>query len=122
GAIEAAGANAERAGVRADIEFAARAISGVDAGPGPGLVATNPPYGVREGERHEIRNLYAQLGHVARRQFAGWRLAMYSPDAKLTAQLGFPMRTALRTSNGGIPVAIDVGEVPKEPEPARVYF
>ncbi|HVZ78908.1 MAG TPA: THUMP domain-containing protein [Gemmatimonadaceae bacterium] len=122
GAIDAARANAERAGVGADIAFGVHAISGIAPPPGPGLVATNPPYGVRVGERHEIRNLYAQLGHVLRRHCAGWRVALYSPDERLSAQLGFPMRTVLQTSNGGIPVRVDVGEVPAGEAPARIYF
>jgi hypothetical protein len=32
------------------------------------------------------------------------------------------MRTALTTTNGGIPVRVDVGDVPTEAAPARVYF
>ncbi|MDE3150986.1 MAG: hypothetical protein KGL93_01935 [Gemmatimonadota bacterium] len=124
GAIDAARANAERAGVAADVEWSVRAVSAIEPPPTAGLVAANPPYGVRVGERHEIRNLYAQLGHVARRRAAGWRLAMLSPDARLTAQLGFAMRTVLTTTNGGIPVRMDVGEVPaaEAPAPSRVYF
>jgi putative N6-adenine-specific DNA methylase len=122
GAIEAARANAERAGVSADIRFRVCAISAIEPPPGPGVVVANPPYGLRVGERHEIRNLYAQLGHVLRRHCPAWQLAIFSPDAKLTSQLGFPMTTALSTSNGGIPVRIEVGEVPADPEPPRVYF
>ncbi len=122
GAIDAARANAERAGVSQDVVFSVRALSAIEPPTGPGLVAANPPYGVRVGERHEIRNLYAQLGHVLRRQCAGWRLALFSPDAKLTAQLGFVMQTVLATSNGGIPVHVEVGAVPASDEPARIYF
>ncbi|HEY5220447.1 MAG TPA: THUMP domain-containing protein [Gemmatimonadaceae bacterium] len=122
GAIEAARANAERAGVTDDVHFAVRAISAIEPPVGPGLVAANPPYGVRVGERHEIRNLYAQLGHVVRRHCPGWRLGIFSPDVKLTSQIGFPMKTVLSTSNGGIPVLMEVGEVPTTGEPPRVYF
>jgi putative N6-adenine-specific DNA methylase len=122
GAIEAARANAERAGVSGDITFSVRAMSAVEPPSGPGLVAANPPYGVRVGERHEIRNLYAQLGHVLRRRCVGWRVALFSPDPNLTAQLGFPMRCAVTTTNGGIPVRMEVGDVPSGPEPSRIYF
>ena len=123
GAITAARANAERAGVTADVGFAVRAISAMEPpAEGVGLVATNPPYGVRVGERHEIRNLYAQLGHVLRRRCMGWRLALFSPDARLTRQLGFAMQTVLHTRNGGIPVQVDVGEVVGDAPSGRVYF
>ena len=122
GAIDAARANAERAGVANDVAFSVRAISAIEPPAGPGLVAANPPYGVRVGERHEIRNLYAQLGHVLRRRCAGWRVALFSPDAQLTAQIGFPMQCAAATTNGGIPVRVEVGEVPSTPTPVRIYF
>ncbi len=122
GAIDAARANAERAGVAGHVTFSLRAISAIEPPAGCGLVAANPPYGVRVGERHEIRNLYAQLGHVLRRRCAGWRLALFSPDPQLTAQIGFAMRSVATTTNGGIPVRMEVGEVPSTPEPARIYF
>ena len=123
GAIEASRSNAERAGVAADIEFSQSAISAITVPAAPtGLMVANPPYGIRVGERHEIRNLFAQLGHVARRHCAGWRLVILSPDIKLTTQVGFPMRTVLHTRNGGIPVQMDVGEVTGVEQPGRVYF
>ncbi|HVG43127.1 MAG TPA: hypothetical protein VM890_00300, partial [Longimicrobium sp.] len=60
GAVEAARANAERAGVAADVDFAVRPVSAMEppAG-GPGLLICNPPYGVRVGESDALRNLYA---------------------------------------------------------------
>lgn len=122
GAIDAARANAERAGVAQAVEWSVHAVSAISPPGGAGLVAANPPYGVRVGDRHEIRNLYAQLGHVLRRHCGGWRLALLSPDAKLTSQLGFAMRPVLGTSNGGIPVRVVVGEIPVAIEPTRVYF
>src|SRR5689334_788268 len=47
GAINAAQANAGRAGVGDAIEFSCRAISAIEPPPGLGWVVTNPPYGVR---------------------------------------------------------------------------
>lgn len=114
GAVDAARANAERAGVSADIAFAVRAVSHLappdDVG-APGAIVTNPPYGVRVGDG-ELRNLYARTGAVLRERFAGWRLAIVSADRRLTGQLGIPLADAVRTSNGGIPVTFAVGEVP----------
>lgn len=115
GAIEAAMANAERAGVAGDITFIVRAVSHLMPPPGlhrPGAVVTNPPYGVRVGGSGELRNLYARTGAVLRASFAGWRVAVVSADPRLTGQLGFALRDAVKTSNGGIPVTFAVGEVP----------
>jgi len=112
GAVDAARANAERAGVGSDLELSVRAVSAVKPPEMKGLIATNPPYGKRVGEETDVRNLYAQLGHVLRDRFGGWRVGLYSPDPKLTKQIGLPLTEALRTTNGGIRVAAMVGNVP----------
>ena len=112
GAIEAAAANAARAGVSTDVEFSVRAVSAIEPPPGPGFVVINPPYGVRVGERDPLRNLYAALGRTLRARCPGWTLALLSPDRGLEAQVGIPLDEALRTSNGGIPVRLVTGRVP----------
>lgn len=104
GAIEAARANAERAGVSDDVEFRVQPVSAMQPAEPPGLIATNPPYGVRIGESDPLRNLYAQLGNVTRAQRAGWTLAMLSADRQLERQTGLTFVEQLRTRNGGIPV------------------
>lgn len=111
GAIEAACANAARAGVAADIAFAERALSAVEPPPGTGLLVANPPYGVRVGERGPLRDLFARLGQVARTRFPGWRVALLSADPTLDAQAGLAFTERLRTSNGGIDVRLVVADV-----------
>ena len=113
GAIESASANAERAGVGADLDLAVHAVSGMrlPAG-GTGWIVTNPPYGVRVGESGRVRDLWAQLGHVLRQRAPGWRLTLLSPDPALERQLQIPLRVVSRTVNGGIPARIVSGLVP----------
>lgn len=111
GAIRAARANAERAGVAADIEWSVQPISAVAARPGPGVLASNPPYGVRIGEADRLRNLYAQIGNVARARLDGWTLALLTADRQLERQLQVELHERFRTSNGGIPVHLVVGTV-----------
>jgi len=106
GAVAAARANAERAGVAGDVELVEASISAMPADRGAGLIATNPPYGVRIGESDRLRNLYAQLGNVLRTKRPGWRLAMLSADKALERQLKLPLEEKLRTRNGGIPVHV----------------
>lgn len=112
GAIESARANAGRAGVADDIDFSVRAISNLDPPSPTGLVATNPPYGVRVSRSSNVRNLYAQLGHVLRERCPGWRVALYSADLRLTREIRLPFRQVLRTSNGGIRVDAMIADVP----------
>ena len=112
GAIAAAIANAERAGVTSDLGFAVRSLSAAEFSDGArGWVVTNPPYGVRVGDADRVRDLWAQLGNVLRERARGWRLALLSPDPALARQLRIPMRVVAQTSNGGIPVRLMVGEV-----------
>jgi len=109
GACAAARANAERAGVSADVEISQRSISAVDlADLGPrGLLLTNPPYGLRVSEGSDLRPLYARLGDIVRAGGAEWRLAMLVPDRRLAAQTRLPFESLMRTSNGGIGVSVE---------------
>jgi putative N6-adenine-specific DNA methylase len=111
GAIEAAVANAERAGVTGDIELTRRSLSAIEPPPEPGWVVTNPPYGARVGERDRLRNLYSQLGKVLSAKCAGWTIALLSADSRLDSRLGIPLETILKTRNGGIAVRVATGVV-----------
>ena len=115
GAVRAAMANAERAGVGADIEVLERPVTAAEPPGGPsgvGAIVTNPPYGVRVGERRSLRDLYAALGKVARARFPGWTIALLSADRALEAQLRLELEERFRTRNGGIPVRLVVGRIP----------
>jgi putative N6-adenine-specific DNA methylase len=111
GAIESAHSNAERAGVEHDIRFDQRAISSIESPEGRGWVVTNPPYGVRVGERDRLRNLYAQFGKVLRAKCDGWHVGLVSAAPELERQVGISFEVAARTVNGGIPVRIVTGVV-----------
>lgn len=114
GAIAAARANAARAGVTDDVDLSVQPISALAAADPPGLIAINPPYGVRIGEADRLRNLYAQLGNVARRARAGWSLALLSADRSLERHVGLAFEERFATRNGGIPVRLVVAEVSAE--------
>ncbi len=109
GAISAAGDNAERAGVAADVDLSIRSISAAEFPDTPGWVVSNPPYGVRVGESAPLRNLYAQIGKIIRDRAPGYRLALLSADPELEAQLRLDLEEVFRTSNGGIPVRLVIG-------------
>jgi putative N6-adenine-specific DNA methylase len=114
GAIEAARGNAGRAGVAGDVALERKALSAIEppAGEARGVIAANPPYGVRVGESAPLRDLFARLGQVARERFGGWTLAMLTADRRLDAQLRLPLEEVLRTSNGGIPVRVVTSRIP----------
>ncbi len=114
GAVQAAEANAARAGVEGDVEIERRPLSALDPLPAPAWLVTNPPYGVRVGEGRDLRDLYAALGRTARRAIPGGTIALLSADRPLEGQVGVAFEEAFRTRNGGIPVRLAVARVPEE--------
>jgi putative N6-adenine-specific DNA methylase len=114
GAVKAAHANAVRAGVAEDIAIERLALSALHAPPDPGLLVVNPPYGVRVGEKAPLRDLFAQLGNVARTRAPGWKLAMLSADRDLERQVRVPFKEQWKSTNGGISVRLMVAEVPRD--------
>ena len=114
GAIEGARGNAERAAVASDVQLGVHAISAMPLPEADrGWIVANPPYGVRVGDSARVRDLWAQLGNVLRRRAPGWRVTLLSPDAALERQLQIPLHVVARTTNGGIPVRIVSGEIPR---------
>jgi putative N6-adenine-specific DNA methylase len=106
GAVQAAAANAARAGVGDDIEWRRVAISAIEPPPAPGWVVTNPPYGVRVGDRTRLRDLYAQLGNVLRAKCRGWEVAMLTAHPALEGQTGLGLEPRFSTENGGLRVRL----------------
>ena len=111
GAIRAAQANAERAGVADGIDFSCRAVSSIDPLPGPGWIVTNPPYGKRLSSNRDLRNLYAQMGNTFRSKCPGWTVAMLCDSAQLVRATGLKFNKDISTTNGGLKVRILVGHV-----------
>ncbi len=104
GAIEAARSNAARAGVEADIAFRRAAVSSLEPPEGPGFLVTNPPYGVRIGERDALRDLFARFGQVARARFPGWTVALLAAHAEHARATGLELQPVWSSSSGGVKV------------------
>lgn len=114
GAIEAAQANGQRAGVARHLQFSRQAVSALEAPPGPGWVVTNPPYGVRVKDSGDLRNLYAQFGKTLRARCPGWRLALLTADQRLAHATGlaFDDTQTVSLTNGGLRVDLFQGDIP----------
>ncbi len=48
-----------------------------------GILVTNPPYGVRMGDRAELTEWYPRFGDILKQRFAGWRVYIFSADSRL---------------------------------------
>ena len=106
-AIRTARENAARAGVagRVQLEVGALAEAAPLAGPSPGragLVATNPPYGVRLEDRAGARAIHRELGAVLRARFAGWSAAVLTGAPELGMELGLRAYRTHALWNGSI--------------------
>ncbi|MBM4323050.1 MAG: class I SAM-dependent RNA methyltransferase [Deltaproteobacteria bacterium] len=111
GAIQAARANAERAGLSDTIEFTCQAVSYLDPPVGPGWIVTNPPYGKRLPSNKDLRNLYAQFGKTLRSKCPGWKVVMLCDSIQLVKATGLKFEEVIPTLNGGLKVKIFVGHV-----------
>ncbi|MGH7733792.1 MAG: hypothetical protein ACREOE_08880, partial [Gemmatimonadales bacterium] len=113
GAIAASVANAERAGVAADITFIQRdlAASAAVEQHGGGWLVTNPPYGVRVGDDRHLAELYATLGTAAKQMMPNGHIGILSADPRLDARIGIPMQERFAAENGGIGVRFMTGRL-----------
>jgi putative N6-adenine-specific DNA methylase len=50
---------------------------------GHGVIVTNPPYGVRLGEKEQLAEFYPQLGDSLKKKFSGWTVYIFSGDPEL---------------------------------------
>ncbi|HST01697.1 MAG TPA: class I SAM-dependent RNA methyltransferase, partial [Usitatibacter sp.] len=48
---------------------------------------TNPPYGVRLGEREDLAQFYPQLGDALKKKFPGWTAFIFSGDPELAKKI-----------------------------------
>jgi putative N6-adenine-specific DNA methylase len=113
-AIEAARANARRAGVT--IELATCDIRDLRLPDRPGTVVVNPPYGERL--RH-ARDSWRALGSWLQDRAVGWRVAALSPDPALARLAGLKGEPVADFRNGGIHVGVYVQTIGAEQSPTN---
>jgi 23S rRNA (guanine2445-N2)-methyltransferase / 23S rRNA (guanine2069-N7)-methyltransferase len=124
-AVRAAIANANRAGLGNHLVFERRDLSNLPAlaGDVPGLVLTNPPYGVRIGDPERIETLYATLGDKLIRCYPGWEAGVFTGDPPLGRALGLRAYRTHTFYNGAIECRLlrfRLDESAIEPDPAEV--
>jgi len=104
GAIRDARANAARAGISELVQLEVGLLA--DARPpvsnGNGLLAVNPPYGVRLEDHDQALSLHRELGGVLRGRFQGWQAAILIGAPQLGRELGLRASRTHVLWNGGI--------------------
>lgn len=48
-----------------------------------GVLVTNPPYGVRMGDHHELEEWYPKFGNALKQRFAGWKAYIFTADLRV---------------------------------------
>ncbi|RFF29249.1 bifunctional 23S rRNA (guanine(2069)-N(7))-methyltransferase RlmK/23S rRNA (guanine(2445)-N(2))-methyltransferase RlmL [Wenzhouxiangella sediminis] len=117
-AVRLARANVELAGLSGRIHVERREISAASAPAGTdrGLVATNPPYGERIGEQHELLPLYLRLGETLRTRFPGWRAIVLNGAG---CQIGLKPDKSWQCFNGPLECRLERFEIATESEGSR---
>ncbi len=118
-AVRLALAAVERAGLRGVVHVERRALADVSGPPGPadgvgGLVAVNPPYGERLGEKEALGPLYAELGRTLRTGFLGWSAALLTSDLDLARWTGLRAHRKYALYNGALEVKLLLFDVRPE--------
>jgi 23S rRNA (guanine2445-N2)-methyltransferase / 23S rRNA (guanine2069-N7)-methyltransferase len=68
-----------------------------------GLIAVNPPYGIRLEERVGLESLYRSLGQFYSEQLPSWQLSIITPDRELGMALQLRAFKDNKIDNGGLP-------------------
>ena len=103
-AVEAAGINADLAGVAEDINFKQMAVKDFRPEGENGIIITNPPYGERIGEKKKIEKIYIDINELLT-QHEDWSCFAISPDREFEKKaFGRPADRRRKLYNGNIQV------------------
>jgi len=68
----------------------------------PGVIVTNPPYGVRQADSAALAAFYPQLGDALKQRFAGWTAYLFSGDPRLPKLIGLKASRRTPLFNGAL--------------------
>lgn len=101
--LQIAEQNSDRAGLAGVIDWREQDMVALGApAPGPGLLVTNPPYAERIGDETELMYMYRQMGERLKRQFGGWKVAIFSGNAEQCKVIGLKVDRQYKLYNGAI--------------------
>jgi 23S rRNA (guanine2445-N2)-methyltransferase / 23S rRNA (guanine2069-N7)-methyltransferase len=101
--LQIAEQNSERAGLAGVIDWREQDMVELGApAPGPGLLVTNPPYAERIGDETELMYMYRQMGERLKRQFGGWKVAIFSGNAEQCKVIGLKVDRQYKLYNGAL--------------------
>jgi putative N6-adenine-specific DNA methylase len=81
--LKTARENIAAAGLAGQIQLKQANVLEIPAPADSGVIVTNPPYGVRLSEEHDLAEFYPRLGNALKQRFSGWRAYIFTGDAQL---------------------------------------
>jgi len=102
GAVARARANAAAAGVSAAVAIERADVLARAAPASSGVIASNPPYGVRVADAERLAAFYPRLGDALKQRFAGWTAYLLSGDTRLPKLIGLKASRRTPLYNGAL--------------------
>ncbi|MBC8024148.1 MAG: class I SAM-dependent RNA methyltransferase [Burkholderiales bacterium] len=95
--VDTARLNLRESGLEAAVTLKQVNLLELSAPAPSGVLVTNPPYGVRLGEKEKLAAFYPQLGDALKKRFSGWTAYILSgdPDLAKLIRLQASKRTVL---------------------------
>jgi putative N6-adenine-specific DNA methylase len=97
--VRATGLNLKAAGLLECVRLREADFLTVESPPGPGLIVSNPPYGVRL-TLSDMAALYQGMGDALKKRYAGWSAWFISADEDFEKGIGLSRGKAIRLYNG----------------------
>lgn len=101
-ALAAARENISAAGFAEVITLKQANVLEISAPTPAGIIVTNPPYGVRIGERQPLDELYPKLGDVLKKKFSGWNAYIMTADPLLPKLIRLTPSRRIPLFNGAL--------------------
>lgn len=102
-AIEIAKENAIEAGVDDCIHFEAKGVGEIKVDDNYGVLITNPPYGIRIGEKKELIKIYKEMRRIFRNRQT-WSLYVITSDERFEGTFGKKCNKKRKLYNGRLKV------------------
>ncbi len=100
--LKTARENIAAAGLQDQIQLKQANVLEIPAPADSGVIVTNPPYGVRLSEAHELAEFYPKLGNALKQRFSGWRAYIFTGDAQLPKLIRLSASKRTPLYNGAI--------------------
>ena len=100
--LDAARANLAAAGLAEVVQLKQCNVLEVSAPAPSGILVTNPPYGVRLGEQHQLAEFYPKLGDVLKQKFKGWNAYIFTADLRLAKLIRLSVSKRTPLFNGAL--------------------